>query len=57
MASISSQVIVSKSRMCKSFRRDLLASSPPNITKVFPTRVTDWPPREIYKRKKIKNEM
>lgn len=48
-ASISSQVIVSRSSICKSFRSDLFASCPPNITKVLPTNVTDWPPRETWK--------
>lgn len=44
--SISSQVMVSKSRMCRSFKRDLFASCPPNMTKLVPTRVTECPPRE-----------
>lgn len=57
MASISSHVIVSRSRMCKSFKRDLFASSPPNMTKVVPTRVTDWPPREIYKSNQLKKKI
>lgn len=48
IASMSSHVMVSKSRICRSFKRDLFASSPPNMTKVSPTRVTDCPPREIY---------
>lgn len=40
-ASISSQVIVSRSRICKSFKRDLFASCPPKITKLVSTSVTD----------------
>jgi hypothetical protein len=39
--------MVSRSRICRSFKRDLFASCPPKITKLVPTRVTDWPPREI----------
>jgi len=52
-ASISSHVMVSKSRICRSFKRVLFASCPPKITKVPPTRVTDWPPRDTYKVYKI----
>ena len=48
IASTSSHVMVSRSRMCKSFRRHRFASSPPNKTRVVPTRVTVWPPRETY---------
>jgi hypothetical protein len=47
LVSTAFHVNVSKSRMLRSFIRRLLESSPPNITKVEPTRVTDWPPRAI----------
>jgi hypothetical protein len=40
-ASISSQVIVSRSRIWRSFKRVLFASCPPKNTKLVPKRVTD----------------
>jgi hypothetical protein len=42
--------------MCKSFKRPRFASSPPNTTRVVPTRVTDWPPRETCSGWNLHNE-
>jgi hypothetical protein len=57
LVSTAFHVNVSKSRMLRSFIRRLLESSPPNITRVEPTSVTDWPPRAIWSPKKTHTKL
>ncbi len=53
LVSIASHVSDSKSRMLRSSIRCLCETSPPNITKVEPTSVTDWPQRAIWTKENI----